>query len=142
MGPVGERREGREVALQLLYQWDVRRQPLAQLFGSFAWYDSSSPASEAFARELVQDVVRDVDRIDRLIAEHSKNWRMSRMALVDRNVIRIAVCELVSGETPTKVIINEALEVAKRFSSPDSTDFINGVLDAIHLSLKTPSEAK
>ena len=122
-GAVGERRQGREIALQLLYQWDVRRQPVAQLFGSFAWYEDSSAGSEAFARKLVQDVVHDVDRIDRLIAEHSQNWRMSRMALVDRNVMRIAVSELLAGETPTRVVINEALEVAKRFSAPDATVF-------------------
>ena len=141
-GSVGERRQGREIALQLLYQWDVRRQPVAQLFGSFAWYEDSSAGSEAFARKLVQDVVHDVDRIDRLIAEHSQNWRMSRMALVDRNVLRIAVSELLAGETPTRVVINEALEVAKRFSAPDATVFINGVLDAIQISINAPSEAK
>lgn len=141
---MGTRRKGRELALQMLYQWDVSRQPLGEIFESIGGLSRSGSDASHFARRLVEGAVHRIGEIDRLLAEHSERWRLDRMSAVDRNILRLAVFEVMDGKAPKNVVINEALEVAKRFSSPEAVQFVNGVLDAIcaHLEARPESAAK
>jgi transcription antitermination protein NusB len=129
---MGLRRTARECALQMLYQHDVGKQVPAMILDSF-WEMNEQPEKvREFATELFRGTVSRIKEIDRLIQGHTKNWRLSRMAAVDRNVLRLAVFELLSDvKTPDTVVINEALEIAKKFSTNESAQFVNGVLDSI-----------
>ena len=132
---MGARRKGRELALQMLYQWDVGREPVESVVESSSELQSAGDAAREFASRLVEGTVDRVEEIDRILIETSEHWRLGRMSTVDRNVLRLAVYELLTKETPPGVVINEALEVAKRFSSPESAAFVNGVLDAVSQEL-------
>jgi N utilization substance protein B len=132
----GNRRKSREIALQVLYQLDVQDrltddQGLALFYQSFGREDDDSDeASQAFANELVRGVRGHADEIDALITKASRNWRLERMARVDRNLLRLAVYELkFSTDVPSKVAINEAIEIAKRYGTAESPAFVNGILD-------------
>ena len=129
---MGLRRTARECALQMLYQHDVGKQVPETILDSF-WEMNEQPEKvRAFATELFRGTISRIKEIDRLIQGHTKNWRLSRMAAVDRNVLRLAVFELLSdAKTPETVVINEALEIAKKFSTNESAQFVNGVLDSI-----------
>jgi N utilization substance protein B len=129
---MGLRRTARECALQMLYQHDVGKQVPETILDSF-WEMNEQPEKvRAFATELFRGTISRIKEIDRLIQGHTKNWRLSRMAAVDRNVLRLAVFELLSdAKTPDTVVINEALEIAKKFSTNESAQFVNGVLDSI-----------
>jgi transcription antitermination protein NusB len=131
----GSRRKARAYALQVLYARDVERSTDvdAALGG---WRDSFEldvdDAARGFAVELVTSTVTDQAAIDEVIAASSRNWRLDRMSRVDRNILRIAVCELRNfPATPVKVVINEAVELAKRFGTAESPAFVNGILDRI-----------
>jgi N utilization substance protein B len=137
---VGARRKGRELALQMLYQWDVGREPVESVVESSSELQSAGDAAREFASRLVEGTVDRVEEIDRILIETSEHWRLGRMSTVDRNVLRLAVYELLAKETPPGVVINEALEVAKRFSSPESAAFVNGVLDAVNQELNTKAQ--
>lgn len=136
---MGTRRKSREYAVQMLFQADMGRQSADQVRRTF-WAE----------RGVVDDGVRDfaddifctaMDRsgdIDQFIQRHAQHWRMDRMATVDRNVLRAAVAEFLGfPRTPKPVIINEALEIARKFSSPESVQFINGVLDSVARELES-----
>ena len=139
---MGARRTGRERALQALYQLEMGALE-AEAALEAAWASSEEEGSakaqadaRAFARELVQGVGGHREEIDRLIEEHSHNWRLDRMARVDRSVLRVAVFELRFREDiPKKVTLNEAVELGKRFGTEESSAFINGVLDRIALAV-------
>ena len=129
---MGQRRRAREHALQMLFQIDLTGVSPRDVFHDF-WADHTT-ASEVrgFAEELVLGVYGDRRELDRWIIGASEHWRIERMAVVDRNVLRMAVHEMVHDpETPDAVIIDEAIEVAKKYGSEESGSFINGVLDAI-----------
>lgn len=133
-----ERSQARALALQLLYQTDVLKQaPTAgertQLFDS---QEVSSRSIRQRATALVESVGERRPEIDRLLSLHAKNWRLERMAVVDRNVLRLGVCELLLDEVPPKVAIDEALELAKAYSGQDSPAFVNGILDRIWQGLR------
>lgn len=129
---MGLRRTARECALQMLYQHDVGKQVPETILESFWEMNEQPERVRAFATELFQGTISRIKEIDRLIQGHTKNWRLSRMAAVDRNVLRLAVFELLSDvKTPDTVVINEALEIAKKFSTNESAQFVNGVLDSI-----------
>jgi len=132
---VGARRKGRELALQMLYQWDVSREPVESVIESSSELQSAGDAAREFASRLVEGTVDRIEEIDKILIETSEHWRLGRMSTVDRNVLRLAVYELLERSTPPGVVINEALEVAKRFSSPESAGFVNGVLDAVNQEL-------
>jgi N utilization substance protein B len=137
------RRASRQAALQVLYALDVgRRAERAaasdEVFEAVAAHFELPEGARAFAKELVTGVSQQRDAIDALIAEHATNWRVARMAAVDRNVLRMAVYEMRYGATPPTVAIDEAVELARRFGSERSSAFVNGVLDAIARS--RPSE--
>ena len=134
---MGHRRRARECALQLLFQMDLTGGSSAEVFAEF-W--RSQPAADeirAFAERLVAGVSSHRRGLDRILTGTSQHWRVERMAVVDRNVLRMAIFELVfEGETPPAVIIDEAIEVAKRFGGGESGAFINGVLDAVRLAIE------
>lgn len=131
----GIRRSGRAYALQLLYARDG--DPAADVTGAaVSWADlfelEVEPAAQLFARELVAAASARGPELDELIAAASKNWRIERMSRVDRNILRLGACELVAfHDVPVKVVINEAVELAKRFGTAESSAFVNGVLDRI-----------
>jgi len=129
---MGLRRTARECALQMLYQHDVGKQVAETILESFWEMNEQPERVRGFATELFRGTISRIKEIDRLIQGHTKNWRLSRMAAVDRNVLRLAVFELLSDvKTPDTVVINEALEIAKKFSTNESAQFVNGVLDSI-----------
>lgn len=129
------RRTGRAYALQLLYARDG--DPATDVTGvAVTWADAFEldvdPAAQTFARELVAAATERSKEIDELIASASKNWRIERMSRVDRNILRLGACELIAfRDVPVKVVINEAVELAKRFGTAESSAFVNGVLDRI-----------
>jgi N utilization substance protein B len=121
----------------MLYQWEVGRSSLDEVLTSF-WLHEDSPAltlsadHRAFAERLVTGVVDSVGNVDPVIAECAEHWRIERMNVLDRLILRLAAFEFLhEAETPARVIINEALELARTFSNDDSVRFVNGVLDAI-----------
>jgi N utilization substance protein B len=138
---VSIRRKGRELAVQLLYTWDITDRGVFEVLESVDRLNRADDETKSLAHVLFEGTVQRVAEIDALIADYSENWRVSRMAVVDRNVIRLALYEWIRSETPKKVIIDEALEITKRFSSPDAVQFVNGVLDAILIGSKATSES-
>jgi N utilization substance protein B len=135
---MGTRRKSRELALQMLFQADLGKQPLDDVRKTF-WQGRGDVAREVrgFADDLFQVATDRAPEIDKLIEEHTENWRMDRMAAVDRNILRAAVAELIGfPATPRAVIINEAIEIARKFSSLESVQFINGVLDSVGRDLE------
>jgi N utilization substance protein B len=124
----------RQRALQLLFLWDARRQPLEDVFDAYfgSLYAEQHPEHDAFAESLVRGAVEHVSALDERIAKHADNWRMERMPAVDRNILRLGVYEMSYAGTPAAVVIDEALELAHKFSGEESAKFVNGVLDAIH----------
>jgi transcription antitermination protein NusB len=136
------RHRGREAALQILYQSDVGRttpQQATETFFSAQWPDQEPPADDLrqFAWTLVSQTVEHRDAIDTLIADTAQHWRPERMAIVDRLILRLAVCELLNRpDTPPAVVINEALELARTFSTEDAVKFINGMLDGVRKKLE------
>jgi len=141
----GTRRTGRSYALQLLY---ARDGDASQNLGAAAvnWADEFEleidEQAQNFARDLVAAAVERSSEIDELIASASKNWRIDRMSRVDRNILRLGACELVAfPDVPVKVVINEAVELAKRFGTAESSAFVNGVLDRIATGVgRTPED--
>jgi N utilization substance protein B len=130
---MGKRRKGRELAMQMLFQADMGRQNPDEVRKTF-WQarDEVEPDTRGFAEDLFRVATAREAEIDTLIEKHSANWKLARMSSVDRNVLRTAVAEMVGFRgTPAPIVINEALEIARRYSSPESINFLNGVLDAI-----------
>ena len=136
------RHRAREAALQILYQWGIGGGEVdraAETFFGMQWPDADPPADalRAFATILVRDTVGQLETIDGLIADTAERWRPERMAILDRLILRMAVCEMRRDrETPPIVVINEALELARTFSTEESVKFINGMLDAIRKKLE------
>jgi transcription antitermination protein NusB len=129
---MGTRRKAREYALQMLFQWDITHDPIEAIAASFWENHEEQPAVTEFARRLVTQTVEHVEKIDSVIQSHAEHWRLDRMAVVDRNILRLATQELLfDTETPGTVVINEAIEIARRYSAQESPQFINGILDSI-----------
>ncbi len=128
-----QRTRSRECALQVLYQVDIRRFDAQEALAQF-WEQHQAPQEvREFASQLVNGTMTHLSEIDLLIASHADNWDLPRMAIVDRNILRLGTFELLHlAEVPPKVCINEAVELAKRFGDSESGRFINGILDAIH----------
>lgn len=129
---MGRRRRAREHALQVLYQIDLTGDAPADACRRF-WAGRDVPEEQrAFATRLIEGVRREHETIDRLITGAAERWRLSRMPVVDRNILRIAIWELLHApETPAAVVIDEAVEIARIFSSSEAAGFVNGVLDTI-----------
>jgi len=144
------RHRAREAALQILYQWEIGQTDVPHAidtFFSLQWPDEAPPpeALRTLAADLAADTVRHLSRIDALIADTTERWRPERMAVLDRLIMRLAICELLrptpTTKTPSAVVINEALELARTFSTEESVKFINGMLDAIRRKLESGAEA-
>jgi N utilization substance protein B len=130
--PMRSRSKSREYALQMLYQVDIRHTDHHQVLEEF-WRGFETPDEvRAFANQLVRGTLERLAEIDPLITSFADNWALKRMAVIDRNILRLGVFELLHQEVPPKVCINEAIELAKRFGDAESGKFINGILDAIH----------
>jgi N utilization substance protein B len=141
---VRARRRARASALQVLYQWEIGQGQLdraLETFFTLQWPDEDQPPEELrqFATDLAHDTVRRLAEIDALIADTAERWRPERMAVIDRLILRMAVCELLRDRaTPPAVVINEALELGRTFSTEDSVRFINGMLDGIRKKIESP----
>lgn len=138
------RHQAREAALQVLYFWEVGGAEPEQALDAF--FDVHQPEASGqvrqFADALVKGTVADLQAIDQLIERHSEHWRIGRLAIIDRLILRMAAWELRHTDTPQPVILDEALELARTFSADDSVRFVNGVLDSIRKALEgsTPAE--
>jgi transcription antitermination protein NusB len=138
------RHRAREAALQILYQWEIGGRAVeqsAETFFTRQWPDTEAlpDALRAFATRLAVDTVDRLGEIDPLIAATATHWRPERMAVLDRLILRMATCEMRrDAATPAPVVINEALELARTFSTEESVKFINGMLDAIRRKIETP----
>jgi transcription antitermination protein NusB len=133
MNKVGTRRKSRELALQMLFQLDMGRQEREHVQKTF-WGERKDLDQKirGFTDDLFRIACERREEIDKLIEHNAEHWRMERMAAVDRNLLRAGVAEFLGfPETPPAVVINEALEIARRFSTPESVQFINGVLDSV-----------
>jgi transcription antitermination protein NusB len=136
---MGTRRKSRELALQMLFQADMGKQNPDEVRQTF-WRERGDVGADvqSFAEDLFRVATGRASEIDGMIEGHAEHWRMERMAAVDRNLMRAAVAELLAfPTTPRAVIINEALEIARKFSSPESVQFINGVLDSVGKELES-----
>ncbi|HEY5724334.1 MAG TPA: transcription antitermination factor NusB [Methylomirabilota bacterium] len=137
---MGKRRKSRELALQLLYQLDLQDASSAEPYLDEFWTRHPVDGEvRGFVESLVRGTKLHQQKIDEVIAQFAENWELDRMAVVDRNILREGVFELMwMMEIPPKVAINEALEVAKKFSTRESSRFINGLLDRVHKELRPP----
>ena len=140
------RHRARRQALQLLFQWDQRHTPAEEIlrgyYGSLLISEDSSetPVRDEFAEEIFRGVIAEQATIDECITRHAANWRLERMPAVDRNVLRLAIYEMMRTPTPPAVVIDEALELARQFAGEESVHFVNGVLDAVKRELNpTPA---
>ena len=132
------RHAGRERAVQWLYQWELSGLDLDDVLSRQHQVDVQAPDRDrdAWAVELVRGTARELHRIDPLITQHATNWRIERMAVVDRVILRLGVYELLcTPDTPPAVVIDEAVELARTFSADQAVAFVNGVLDAVHRGL-------
>ena len=136
---MGTRRKSRELAMQMLFQMDLGKQTAADVQKSF-WKsrldENGKPTDDEDTRGFTEDIFRVAternEEIDDLIEAHAQNWRIQRMATVDRNLLRMAVAEMIGfSATPHPIIIDEALEIGRRYAAPESISFLNGVLDAV-----------
>lgn len=121
--------------MQMLFQWDISEQDPAKLEAKFWRAAKAAENTRAFANRLFEGAAKEVPALDEIITKHSENWRLDRISAIDRAILRLAVYEMRGTDTPRKVILNEAVELAKKFSSAESGAFVNGVLDAILKSL-------
>lgn len=130
------RHRSRKRALQVLFEWDIRRGSIDSAISHYyeslySEEDEKKPKPDRFMEELVRGTVANVESIDKQIEAKSEHWRLSRMAVVDRNILRLAIYELNQNAVPAPVVIDEAIELARQFSNDESLSFINGVLDAV-----------
>ncbi len=121
--------------MQMLFQWDMSEQEPAELEAKFWRAAKATESTRAFANRLFEGAVQDTAAIDELIVKQAENWRLERLAVIDRAILRLAIYELRTTDTPPKVILNEAVDLAKKFSSEEAGSFVNGILDAVRKSL-------
>ncbi|MGQ9652520.1 MAG: transcription antitermination factor NusB [Thermodesulfobacteriota bacterium] len=134
---MGHRHKARVLALQVLYQIDLTGDPMEESMALLCNGSDAPPDVRSFARDLVRGVRENMSEIDRLIRISSEHWRVERMAIVDRNILRLAVYELLfRPEVPSRVAMDEAIDLGKEFGTAESGAFINGVLDHIYLSMR------
>jgi 6,7-dimethyl-8-ribityllumazine synthase len=140
--PASPRMRAREAAFQILFHWDINPQfPLGEL-ERFLWDTLRQPAAVTFARELIEGVMNLRDRLDQEIQSVAEHWTISRMSVTDRNVLRLGAYELLYTDTPSEVIIDQAVELAKRFGTSQSGAFVNGILDQLMRRVRGQEEAR
>ena len=121
--------------MQMLFLWDMSQQDFTKLEVKFWKSAKAADKTREFANELFEGTAKDVAVLDALIVGHSDNWRFERMAAIDRAILRLAIHEMQRAQTPAKVVLNEAVDLAKKFSSEESGGFVNGILDSVRKSL-------
>jgi N utilization substance protein B len=138
---MGKRRKARETTLQILFQLEFNNAQPGEVFDSFWKTRRATKEIKEHSRWLVDNITSHRENIDRIIQSVSSNWRISRMAIVDRNILRIAVCELLYEENlAPAIVINEAIEIAKKYSSEEGATFVNGILDAVRKEIQATKE--
>lgn len=139
---MGRRTKARECAFQMLYQWDSTGETLERIALHFWRVRTTTPDTQARAETLARGTIAKSEQIDALLVGAARNWRLDRMAAVDRSILRLGSYELLAEpQTPAAVVIDEAVELAKRFGEADSAGFVNGVLDAIKRKLREPGRS-
>jgi len=129
---LGKRSKSREIALQVLYQIDMSDGDAEEVFNLFWHHFTPSDDLKDFTQLIVEGVQHHREEIDAIIEHYSEHWRLKRMTIVDRNILRLAIYELLfSADVPTKVVLNEAVELGKKFGSHKSGSFVNGILDKV-----------
>jgi N utilization substance protein B len=136
------RRKSREYALQMLFHWEMGKQEPSRIEDGFWKNARAQESTRKFANQLFESAAARTEELDPIISAHAQNWRIERMAAIDRAILRLALAEIRTTSTPAKVVINEAVELAKKFSSEEASPFINGILDAAvkSFTVKPPSE--
>ena len=145
------RRRSRQRALQVLFEWDARKLDVEECLRDYyeslysgeeaGEFESEPPATDPFFESLARGTTKYFEEIDKLIVMRADNWRLERMPLVDRNILRMAIYEMKYGGTPPAVVIDEALELARRYSEEEAVPFVNGVLDAVRRIILTEPES-
>ena len=134
------RSKARDHALRILYQLDLSQESLDEGLVSYFRYHRVAKPSHAYVEALVRGTLAHRQAIDKIIAGHAVNWHLHRMAVIDRNILRLGTYELVvDHDVPPMVVINEAVDLAKRYGTPDSGKFVNGILDKIHKAPTAPT---
>ena len=130
---MGKRRSSRELALKFLYQFELNGGDLDEQIKFFLERNSSQEDVANFMKELVVSLIDKMEEIDEIIQKFSDHWILDRMTVIDRNILRMGACELLFNfSTPPKVVINEAIDIAKKYGNEDSPEFINGILDKVY----------
>ena len=130
---MGKRRSSRELALKFLYQFELNGGDLDEQIKLFLERNSSQEDVANFMKELVVSLIDKMEEIDEIIQKFSDHWILDRMTVIDRNILRMGTCELLFNfSTPPKVVINEAIDIAKKYGNEDSPEFINGILDKVY----------
>jgi N utilization substance protein B len=124
--------------MQMLFQWDMSQQDPCKLEAKFWRAAKAADTTRAFANQLFEGVTKEIVLLDEIIVKHADNWRFERLAAIDRAILRLAIHELRATDTPPKVVLNEAIELAKKFSSEESGPFVNGILDAFRKTMAAP----
>jgi N utilization substance protein B len=132
---VSLRHKSREFALQMLFEWDMTRQVPETVEKRFWKTARAAEGTREFANKLFEGTIAQAEASDKLVGELSENWKLERLAAIDRSILRMGIYELRSATAPPKVVIDEAIELAKKFSSADAPSFLNGILDAAYKSL-------
>jgi transcription antitermination protein NusB len=138
---MSQRHKSREFALQMLFQWEIGHQDTSRIEDGFWRIARAEKNTREFANRLFEGTVAGATELDALIAARANNWRPERMAVIDRAILRLAAYELRQARTPPKVVLDEAIELAKKFSSEEAAAFINGVLDGLLRSLQKQETA-
>jgi len=133
---VSLRTKSREFAMQMLFQWDMSQQPPTKLEPLFWKSAKAAQQTRAFANQLFEGAAHDATALDELIVKHASNWKLERVAAIDRAILRLALHEMRATDTPAKVVINEAVDLAKKYSSEEAGGFVNAILDAYRKSLQ------
>ena len=134
---MGKRRSSRELALKFLYQFELNKGDLDEQIRLFLEQNSSQEDVENFMKELVVSLIDKMEEIDEIIQKFSDHWILDRMTVIDRNILRMGTCELLFNfSTPPKVVINEAIDIAKKYGNEDSPEFINGILDKVYNEIR------
>ena len=134
---MGKRRSSRELALKFLYQFELNGGNLDEQIKLFLERNSSQEDVANFMKELVVSLIDKMEEIDEIIQKFSDHWILDRMTVIDRNILRMGACELLFNfSTPPKVVINEAIDIAKKYGNEDSPEFINGILDKVYNEIR------
>ncbi len=139
---MSQRHRARRLALQGLCCLDVHSQPALEQAEAFLSDSREKPETVTEARQMLSETFSGREQLDELLARHARHWGMDRLALVDRNILRLGAWELRQGQTPTKVVLSEALRLAQEFSTAESPRFVNGVLDAVAKELSQDTEGR